>query len=108
MSSWVRKLTADGRLPAEARFFEQHRYLPRPRLIQWLATLRCELSCPHCLAAADAAELADMPLAAALDLVDQAAALGVGQFLITGGSRWPASICRRSSPASINGDCRGA
>ena len=59
-----------------------------PRLVQWMATLRCELSCPHCLAAdvaGDGAGMADMPLDDAKHLIDQVADLGVEEFLITGG-----------------------
>ncbi|MBI5502473.1 MAG: radical SAM protein [Deltaproteobacteria bacterium] len=63
-----------------------------PRLVQWMATARCPLSCPHCLA--DAGPTADRrpPTAApelgtdeALGLVDQVAKLGASEFLVTGG-----------------------
>ena len=50
-----------------------------------MATLRCGLSCPHCLAAGHEHGMADMPLSRALDLVDQCAAMGVSEFLLTGG-----------------------
>lgn len=59
-------------------------HTPSPRLVQWMATLRCSLSCPHCLAAGGG-KMADMALERALDLVDQCAAMGVQEFLLTGG-----------------------
>ena len=70
----------------DAAFFNEHHYLPRPRLVQWFATLRCHLTCPHCLATCESSGLGpDMPLAQVIDLIDQVADLGVEQFLITGG-----------------------
>ena len=51
MGAFVRKTDCDSaQLLADSRFFKANGYLPRPRLVQWLATLRCELTCPHCLA----------------------------------------------------------
>ncbi len=58
-------------------------FTPAPRFIQWMATLRCDLSCPHCLAAGR--EMPDMPLAAVERLLDEVAAMGIGEFLVTGG-----------------------
>jgi AdoMet-dependent heme synthase len=64
-------------------FFAEHGWTRVPRLVQWMATLRCPLSCEHCLAAGDDAE--DMTAAEAAGLIEQVAALGVEEFLVTGG-----------------------
>ena len=64
-------------------FFVEHGWTRVPRLVQWMTTLRCPLSCEHCLAAGDAAE--DMDAADAARLIEQVAALGVEEFLLTGG-----------------------
>lgn len=69
----------------EDAFFAEHGCTRVPTLVQWMATLRCRLSCPHCLAASESAGLPDMPLPTALRLVDAVAELGVEEFLITGG-----------------------
>ncbi|MFH1732194.1 MAG: radical SAM protein [Planctomycetota bacterium] len=54
-------------------------------LVQWMATLRCPLSCPHCLAVSQESGFEDMPLGVARSLVRQIAEMGVGEFLVTGG-----------------------
>jgi len=56
-----------------------------PRLVQWMATARCPLACPHCLAAAEGGPGAEMSLAEAGRLIEQVAAMGVEEFLLTGG-----------------------
>jgi radical SAM protein with 4Fe4S-binding SPASM domain len=50
-----------------------------------MATLKCGLSCAHCLAVSEEAGLAEMPLDRVRDLIDEVAAMGVGEFLVTGG-----------------------
>jgi len=74
------------------------RYLPIPRVVQWMATLRCGLHCPHCLAFADGEEFADMPLELARTLIDQVAEMGVSEFLLTGGE----PLARQDLPAVID------
>lgn len=64
-------------------FFLEHGWTRVPRLVQWMTTLRCPLSCEHCLAADDNGE--DMAAAHAAHLIEQVAALGVEEFLMTGG-----------------------
>ena len=64
-------------------FFEEHGWTRVPRLVQWMVTLRCPLACQHCLAADDGA--ADMPVHEATRLVEQVAAMGADEFLLTGG-----------------------
>ena len=64
-------------------FFVEHGWTRVPRLVQWMTTLRCPLSCEHCLAAGDDTE--DMGGADAARLIEQVAALGVEEFLLTGG-----------------------
>ncbi len=67
-------------------FFAEHGRERVPRLVQWFATGRCPLACPHCIAADDAGEGgADMPLSSAIRLIEQVADLGVPEFLLTGG-----------------------
>lgn len=56
-----------------------------PRLVQWMATFRCGLRCPHCLADANASNSAEMSLTQTQRLIDEVADLGVEEFLITGG-----------------------
>jgi radical SAM protein with 4Fe4S-binding SPASM domain len=48
-----------------------------------MTTLRCPLSCEHCLAAGDDTE--DMGAAESARLIEQVAVLGVEEFLLTGG-----------------------
>lgn len=64
-------------------FFREHGWTRVPRLVQWMATLRCPLSCPHCLAGDDHTE--DLSLHHAARLIEQVAAMGVEEFLLTGG-----------------------
>jgi len=86
-----------SQLAEEQAFVAAHGYLPVPQLVQWMATLRCPLECPHCLAATDGPPLDDMPLADALSLIDQAAEMGVEEFLVTGGE----PLVRPDLPAVI-------
>ncbi len=65
-------------------FFRENGYTPVPQFIQWMATLRCELACPHCLAA-DGSGAPDMPLREVARLLDQVADMRIPRFLITGG-----------------------
>ena len=64
-------------------FFDQNGWLPIPRLVQWMVTLRCPLSCPHCLAEDDHSP--DMSIEQATDLIRQVAEMQVPEFLLTGG-----------------------
>jgi len=57
---------------------------PVPRLVQWMVTERCGLSCPHCLSSPPSTRPELDPLAAAR-LLDELAALGVPELLLTGG-----------------------
>lgn len=66
-------------------FFAEHGYLQTPGLVQWMATLRCGLSCEHCLAVSHESGFGDMPIEAVRGLVDEIAAMGVREFLVTGG-----------------------
>ncbi|MBN1808141.1 MAG: radical SAM protein [Planctomycetes bacterium] len=59
-------------------------WLPSPRLVQWMATLDCPLSCPHCLAG-ESGLAREMPLRQVFALIDQCAELEVEEFLVTGG-----------------------
>ncbi|MBN1773714.1 MAG: radical SAM protein [Deltaproteobacteria bacterium] len=69
----------------DARHFEERGWTRVPLLVQWMATARCPLRCPHCLAHEDGPARVELSTAEALDLVDQVVDLGVGEFLITGG-----------------------
>lgn len=82
----------------DARHFEEHGWTRVPLLVQWMATARCPLRCPHCLAHEDGPPRAELTTAEALALVDEVAALGVGEFLITGGE----PLAREDLPAAID------
>ena len=71
--------------PAANSFFAEHGYTRTPLVVQWMATLRCPLDCPHCLAAGSASGFFDMPLSEVEDLISQVAAAGIPEFLVTGG-----------------------
>ena len=66
-------------------FFAKHRHLRSPRLVQWLVTSRCPLSCPHCLSANDEQGQRELNLQAASALIEQVASLSVDELLLTGG-----------------------
>ena len=72
-----------GQSAADDAFFAEHGWGRVPRLVQWMTTLRCPLSCEHCLAADDGSD--DMPLSDAAGLIEQVAEMGVDEFLLTGG-----------------------
>lgn len=57
---------------------------PVPRLVQWMVTERCGLTCPHCLSSPPSAR-PELDLSAAARLLDELAALGVPELLLTGG-----------------------
>ncbi len=73
------------RINRSSEFFAEHGYLEAPSLVQWMATLRCGLSCQHCLAVSQEAGFADMPIEKVRGLIDEVAAMGVREFLVTGG-----------------------
>lgn len=69
----------------DSYFFAQHGYMQVPDLVQWMATLKCGLSCEHCLTVGNEPELPDMPLEKVRVLIDEIAEMGVREFLVTGG-----------------------
>ena len=73
------------RINHSSEFFAEHGYLEVPSLVQWMATLRCGLSCEHCLAVSQEAGFTDMPIEKVRGLIDEVAAMGVREFLVTGG-----------------------
>lgn len=73
------------RIRSDTEHFTRHGYLAVPNLVQWMATLRCELSCEHCLAVSRESGFSDMPLEKVKALIDEIAAMGVREFLLTGG-----------------------
>ncbi len=77
--------TGSHRVNGANAFFAEHGYVEVPSLVQWMATLQCELSCAHCLAVSHEAGFPDMPLERVRKLIDEVAALGVAEFLVTGG-----------------------
>jgi len=50
-----------------------------------MATLRCGLSCEHCLAVSHEAGFGDMPIERVRGLIDEVATMGMREFLVTGG-----------------------
>ncbi len=71
--------------PAADSHYAAHGFTRAPLVVQWMATLRCPLDCPHCLAAAPDGPMADMPLQQVESLIAQTARAGVPEFLVTGG-----------------------
>lgn len=69
----------------DARHFEERGWTRVPLLVQWMATARCPLRCPHCLAWEEGPPRPELTTPEALALVDQVAELGVPEFLLTGG-----------------------
>ena len=69
----------DGAMPPPGE------WLSAPRLVQWMVTLRCPLSCPHCLTADPNGRGGELSLSQAGQLVEQVAALGAEELLLTGG-----------------------
>ena len=66
-------------------FFGEHGYLPRPHFVQWFATLRCRLRCPHCLAIEQGPARPELSLAEVETLLDQISEWGIEEFVVTGG-----------------------
>ena len=81
----IRKKQAMAHDPAAAAFFEKNNYTPAPLIVQWMATQGCSLSCPHCLCGYERPPADELSFDEACGLVDQAAAMGAAEFLVTGG-----------------------
>ncbi|MFH1434591.1 MAG: radical SAM protein [Pseudomonadota bacterium] len=79
------KKQALARDPAAAAFFRKNNYTPSPLIVQWMATQGCSLSCPHCLCGEEGPPADELSFDEACGLVDQAAAMGAAEFLVTGG-----------------------
>ena len=95
------KTQRHGRAALEAggdSFFQEHNWTRVPRLVQWFLTLNCPLNCEHCLAAGEAASGDEMSLKEAARLIEQVAAMGVEEFLLTGGE----PFARRDLPDIIS------
>jgi radical SAM protein with 4Fe4S-binding SPASM domain len=94
------KFSMSGNGPAQEEFefdfFRQHNYTLKPRFIQWMATLRCKMNCPHCLAADQPME--DMALSTVDKLLEQVVRMNIAEFLITGGE----PTCRPDLPEVID------
>ncbi len=74
-----------GMQARDAAFLKENGYSRVPQIVQWLVTLRCPLSCPHCLAGGESEGTHDMPADVSRDLIDQVADMGVPELLVTGG-----------------------
>jgi len=70
---------------ADETFFQEYGRTRVPRLVQWFVTLDCPLSCEHCLAVGRGAADDEMRLNEAALLIEQVAAMGVEELLLTGG-----------------------
>ncbi len=83
-------------------------YAEVPALVQWLVTLRCPYTCPHCLA--PSAPSAELGTGEGLALIDQVADAGVEELLLTGGEplvrpdlpRLIERLAERGQPYSVN------
>lgn len=71
-------------------------FSPVPRLVQWLVTARCPLSCAHCLAAGPTGP--ELTTDQALAVIDQVADLAVPELLLTGGE----PLARHDFPALVD------
>lgn len=69
----------------DGAFFREHGFTESPVVVQCYLTLRCDLACPHCLAARDDAAAEDMPLDLFDRLCGELASMGVPELLLTGG-----------------------
>lgn len=65
-------------------FFQENGYTRAPLLVQWMATARCALACPHCLSASSGSSK-ELDLREVEGFLDQVAGLGVYELLLTGG-----------------------
>jgi len=81
----TRRHGTTGLQAGDALFLKANGYSRVPQIVQWMATLRCGMSCPHCLSDSGPKAAADMSIGLACDLVDQVADMGVDEFLVTGG-----------------------
>lgn len=77
--------TGIERVSGNNEHFLRNGYQRVPTLVQWMATLRCDLSCSHCLAVSQDSGFSDMPLPTVRRLIDEIAEMGVPEFLVTGG-----------------------
>ncbi|MBA4386413.1 MAG: hypothetical protein C0404_00425 [Verrucomicrobia bacterium] len=74
-----------GAQALEGSFFQRNGYTRSPVVVQCYVTLRCGLSCAHCLAPPGEKTALDMPLNLFDRLCGESATLGVGEMLLTGG-----------------------
>ncbi len=77
--------TGTERAYGKNEHFLRNGYQKVPTLVQWMATLRCDLSCSHCLAVSQDSGFPDMPLPTVRRLIDEIAEMRVPEFLVTGG-----------------------
>lgn len=66
-------------------FFSRNGFSKVPVLVQWMATLKCNLSCRHCLSVSLDNGFSDMPVQSVRRLIDEIADMRVKEFLVTGG-----------------------
>jgi radical SAM protein with 4Fe4S-binding SPASM domain len=59
--------------------------VPPPARVSWELTAACNLGCPHCMVRTDGGRENELPTWRCLEIVDQLAACGVSQLVITGG-----------------------
>lgn len=93
---------------SDIAFFRDHGHAPKPILVQWLLTTSCSLACPHCSAADPRPRHASAQVVTRL--LDEVAAMGVPQLLLTGGEPFEhphfpqiiEEIARRNIPWSLN------
>ena len=79
-------------------FFSSNGYSKVPVLVQWMATIKCNLNCRHCLSVSLDSGFADMPLPSVKKLIDEVAEMGVKEFLITGGE----PLARKDLPEVVD------
>jgi radical SAM protein with 4Fe4S-binding SPASM domain len=70
--------------PRDDGFFLRHGFTAFPRLVQWMITGECAWACDHCMTAPGQRQRS-LTLEQAALLLDEVAALGVDELLLTGG-----------------------
>ena len=87
----------------ESHLHQKRDSAPRPRIVAWEITRRCDLACKHCRASATAAsDPLELTPQEALEVVDQLAEAGTKLLILSGGDPllrpdWPAIAARASS-----------
>ena len=84
MGTHCRTGSHEVRVP-DTVFFRENGFSKDPVLVQWMATLKCSLTCDHCLSWNSAGAYEEMSLEMVQNLLDQVSEMSIREFLLTGG-----------------------